>query len=1028
MPLQRQVVSIPMSGGLNTKTDDKQLPVGQLLELENGFRKRNGELQKRYGFDSLGVTLDTTETISEGRRMAVYGDELNVITNKSMYTYSDENDSWFLKGPLETLSIDSNPIISNSYAQSTADSATTENVAIYAWEDSRAANQIRYSIVDRNSNSTIIGDALLDSNAIKPRCIALGTKLFVFYRANLNTGTSYNFKCKIFAAEQPLEAPITTTIGGDMNVSGIADIIVLNNSLLFAYQTSVPSMKIGYINVNGIVGNGLNGLPSPVSFTDSEDNPELCITLFTDDADRFNVAWANTIATTGGVMHMGLFADLTTSWLARDQILDYQGTANTRVRNITGFQKNDLIHIYFDKDDITPVTVGTVTTYPYKWRRSVEDWHRNIVTGAITPGAGNLKSVSLAGKIFYTDDNGFVPVVYYSDSQPTVFLLRNDGDIAAKMLSQRSAGETAKTGHLPNITDLGSNKFVFPTTYKTRLVSENAVTFGLTGVTEVIMNFDDEFIADSAQLGSNLLITSGYLQAYDGVSLFESGFHIYPDNITTAPTPSGGQIMNNEYVSYAVVYEWTDAKGQVHRSAPSIPILFQSTNNNTQVELTIPTLHITDRTGARGEVVIAIYRTEANLIPQQIFYKLTSVTAPLYNDTSVNTVTFNDNTITNEQLRLKEILYTSGGVVENIAPPAAKIIARFKNRLILAGLEDKNTLWYSQQHIPGEAVNFSDVFKIQVDDTGGQITALGELDDKLIIFKAGTIFAMNGDGPLPTGAQNTFSLPQLVSSDVGCVDPYSVVRTRVGLMFKSSKGIYLLDRSLQVSYVGAEVERWNDLTITAATVVEDQNQVRFTTSEGRCLVYDLYFQQWYTFTNIRAIDCKTWQGKFVFLQSSAEIWRENQSSYIDVDVPIISKYVLALLQFAQVQGFQRIYKINILGENRGTHGLKIEVGYDFREFYEERFLIEPDDVLVGEVWGEDSVWGEAGTIWGGNVDGVYQFQIRPRQQRCQALRLKIEDYFGSGTGSAGFALSNVAAEMGVEPNAARLAKTKIIAP
>ena len=1016
MPLQRQVVSIPMSGGLNTKTDDKQLPVGQLLELENGFRKRNGELQKRYGFDSLGVTLDTTETISEGRRMAVYGDELNVITNKSMYTYSDENDSWFLKGPLETLSIDSNPIISNSYAQSTADSATTENVAIYAWEDSRVANQIRYSIVDRNSNSTIIGDALLDSNAIKPRCIALGTKLFVFYRANLNSGTAYNFKCKIFAAEQPLEAPITTTIGGDMNVSGIADIIVLNNSLLFAYQTSAPSMKIGYINVNGIVGNGLNGLPSPVSFTNALDNPELCITLFTDDADRFNVAWANTVATTGGVMHMGLFADLTTSWLARGQLDSYVGTATTRVRNITGFQKNTLAHIYWDKDDTSD-----------KWKRSVTDTHRNIITGAITPGAGNLKSVSLAGKIFYTDDNGFVPVVYYSESQPTVFLLRNDGDIAAKMLSQRSAGETAKTGHLPNITDLGSNKFVFPTTYKTRLVSENAVTFGLTGVTEVIMNFDDEFIADSAQLGSNLLITSGYLQAYDGVSLFESGFHIYPDNITVT-AGGGGVIPNNEYVRYSVVYEWTDAKGQVHRSAPSIPIQKQAASPSTSFTLTIPTLHITDRTGARGEVVIAIYRTEANLIPQQIFYKLTSVTAPLYNNTAVLQVTFTDNTITNEQLRLKEILYTSGGVVENIAPPAAKIIARFKNRLILAGLEDKNTLWYSQQHIPGEAVNFSDVFKIQVDDTGGQITALGELDDKLIIFKAGTIFAMNGDGPLPTGAQNTFSLPQLVSSDVGCVDPYSVVRTRVGLMFKSSKGIYLLDRSLQVSYVGAEVERWNDLTITAATVVEDQNQVRFTTSEGRCLVYDLYFQQWYTFTNIRAIDCKTWQGKFVFLQSSAEIWRENQSSYIDVDVPVISKYVLALLQFAQVQGFQRIYKINILGENRGTHGLKIEIGYDFREFYEERFLIEPDDVLVGEVWGEDSVWGEAGTIWGGELDGVYQFQIRPRQQRCQALRLKIEDYFGSGTGSAGFALSNVAAEMGVEPNAARLAKTKIIAP
>ena len=164
----------------------------------------------------------------------------------------------------------------------------------------------------------------------------------------------------------------------------------------------------------------------------------------------------------------------------------------------------------------------------------------------------------------------------------------------------------------------------------------------------------------------------------------------------------------------------------------------------------------------------------------------------------------------------------------------------------------------------------------------------------------------------------------------------------------------MVDRGLQVQYVGASVEAWNDLTITSASAVDDQNQVRFTTSNGRCLVYDIYFDQWYTFTNIAAIDSAVWQGKFVFLKATGEVWRETKGSYVDVDVPIISKYVLALLQFAQVQGFQRIYKLNILGENRGTHGLKIEVGYDYREFYEERFLLNPDDVLYSSTWGSVS--------------------------------------------------------------------------
>jgi hypothetical protein len=107
------------------------------------------------------------------------------------------------------------------------------------------------------------------------------------------------------------------------------------------------------------------------------------------------------------------------------------------------------------------------------------------------------------------------------------------------------------------------------------------------------------------------------------------------------------------------------------------------------------------------------------------------------------------------------------------------------------------------------------------------------------------------------------------------------------------------------------------------------------------LVYDLFFQQWYTFTNIAAIDSAVWQSKWVFLRADAEIRRETPDQYLDVDSPIITKFTLALMQFAQVQGFQRIFKLNVLGENRGTHGLKLEVGYDYRDYFEERFTVFP---------------------------------------------------------------------------------------
>ena len=997
-----------MAGSLDTKTDPKQTPIGKFLELENAYRVRNGELVKRNGFESLGTTLATGGDISDGRKLALLNDELNVITNKDMYTYSDDTDQWVLKGPLETLSIDNTAVVANSYEQSTADSATNGNIAVYVYEDNRTTpNSVRYTIIDRLSNSTIVGDSLLVTNGFKPRCIAIGTYILVFVHVG-NNWNLYKINAKL-----PIQTiSPATTIGTDAHANGIADIILFGNAVLYAYASTVSDVKLGYVTADGLFGSPTNGYPSK---TNLAVNAEYCLTIFADREDKFNLAYAKRFTDPSAspspiddveVRHIGLFADLTTTWWADIKVTDYDYVSTETVRNITGFEKNGLAHIYFDKDNSD------------KWKREVNDWHRSTIDGSVSAGDGNLKSVSLAGKIFYTDDNGFVPVVYYSELQPTMFLLRNDGDISAKMLAQISSGETARSGHLPSMTELATNKWVFPTQYRARVEKlTTGVVFSLTGITEVIMDFDDPDIGQSAQLGENLLINSGYLQCYDGMSIFESGFHLYPDHVTAAQGSGTSTLASGTY-RYRVVYEWTDNKNQRHRSAPSSIVSVTIASNKT-IDITVPTLFITDRKGTRSNVVISVYRTT---LGGTLFNKING--GPFYNDTSSITKVINDTT-TDADLVENELLYTTGNVVESISPPAGKFIERFKNRMFLAGLEDENSIWFSKEHQPNQAVEFSDVFVITVDDTGGAITGLATLDDKLVIFKESTIFVLMGDGPLPTGAQNQFNVPQIITTDVGAVSNVSIVKSRDGLMFKSNKGIYLLDRGMNVSYVGADVEQWNDLTITSATVIDDLNQVRFTTAEGRCLVYDLFFKQWSTFTNIDAIDSINWQGKFIFLKSSAEVWRETKGSYLDNGQPIITSYVLSLMQFAQIQGLQRIYKINVLGEYRGEHGLKLELGYDFREFYEERFIVEPQGVLYDSTWGDDTVWGEAGTAWGGTADGVYQFQIRPRTQKCQALKLKVSDFFTS-TGSAWFAFSNITAEVGIEPNAARLSKLKLL--
>ena len=75
-----------------------------------------------------------------------------------------------------------------------------------------------------------------------------------------------------------------------------------------------------------------------------------------------------------------------------------------------------------------------------------------------------------------------------------------------------------------------------------------------------------------------------------------------------------------------------------------------------------------------------------------------------------------------------------------------------------------------------------------------------------------------------------------------------------GLMFKSSKGIYLLSRALELKYIGADVEAYNAFDVTSAQLIPTVYEVRFTLTNGVCLVHDYYVDQWSVYTNIAAVD------------------------------------------------------------------------------------------------------------------------------------------------------------------------------
>jgi len=150
-------------------------------------------------------------------------------------------------------------------------------------------------------------------------------------------------------------------------------------------------------------------------------------------------------------------------------------------------------------------------------------------------------------------------------------------------------------------------------------------------------------------------------------------------------------------------------------------------------------------------------------------------------------------------------------VVSNQPAPPTGLIQLHRNRLWVVDSTNPLNVWYSKFIGPATPVAFSDEFVKTVDPRGGPITALATIDDKLLVFKYDQMFFIVGQGPENTGVNNDLSDAILITTDVGCIDPRSIVGSPFGILFKSRKGIYLIDRSLAVQYIGAAVEAYGHL-------------------------------------------------------------------------------------------------------------------------------------------------------------------------------------------------------------------------
>jgi hypothetical protein len=304
----------------------------------------------------------------------------------------------------------------------------------------------------------------------------------------------------------------------------------------------------------------------------------------------------------------------------------------------------------------------------------------------------------------------------------------------------------------------------------------------------------DKQLFGSAEIGRGAFFSTGVPWAYDGNLGHELGFSVRPQTIAgeiaVQSTVAGPPYLAAGTYWVAMTFEATDSMGRTTRSSPSIagPRTIGANANLSVTYLTV------GHTSHRNLTPVLYVSNDGGIN----YIRSSQVIAD-------NPFMLTDTTFAVDPVRLFQFgaprLYTSDGIMSNAVLGYARFICEWQGRLWLMW---DNTVWPSREIIDGEEPSWNESTQFKIPSNG---TGMCALDDRLVLFCKDRIYWISGDGPTDTGQGGSFSLPQRIAPDFGCIDARSIVRTERGILFQSRRGIELLDGSMTVALISGGVDR-----------------------------------------------------------------------------------------------------------------------------------------------------------------------------------------------------------------------------
>lgn len=989
MALQKQSVSVNFSSGVDTKTDPNQLPVGKFTTLVNSVFDKIGRLTKRNGFGFITPLPNSSSsylTTFNGNLTAIGRDIKALVSGPEL---------WVSKAQINPVQVSVLPLIRNSTNQSYVDTAISPNglvCTVYTDNVTSASTTLgiqKFSVADYTTGQNVIAPQTIISTfgtaSFQSKVFYINNKFVVVFPA-FNGATYHLQYFPISIATNAIGSVTEISTSFSPSLGGAFDGVVANNTLFLSWNgASNSGVKALYMD---------QGLTQSAAITIASSAATI-LSATADTSQGSPVYWSSFFNSSSAASYsvaLSAGGGLATLFSAKQ----IAATSSGVILNMASVAKGGVLNLAYEVNN--PYSYDLTASTSFIKTISVTQ------TGSVSPSAVLIRSLGLASKAVIVNSATYFMGVYGSPYQPTYFLLGSAGAIAAKLANGNGGGFLG--AGLPSLNVMSSTSISVGYLFKDLVSSVNKDTnvtvgtqvngiYSQTGINFATFTFGTDKLV-STETGGSLHLNGGFLNMYDGYQAVESGFHVYPETPVCTTSTAGFSLQAQTYF-YSAVYAWADNQGNIHRSAPSVPrTLVVASGGASAAIVNVPTLRVTSKT--QNPAVVEIYRWST---AQPVYYQVSSITSPILNNRTVDSVQFTDAN-SDATILGNNILYTNGGVVENIGAPCCIATALFDSRLWLIDAEDRNLLWYSKQVIESTPVEMSDLFTVFVPPSSGAqgptgpMTCLAPMDDKLIIFKKNSIYFLNGVGPDNTGANNQYSQPIFITGTIGCDNQNSIVMTPNGLMFQSDKGIWLLGRDLSTQYIGKDVEAYNDDAVLSALTVPGTNQVRFTLDSGVRLMYDYYVSQWGEFFGVPGISGTLYQGLDTFINSSGQTFQETPGIYIDGAAPTLMSFTTGWLNLSGLQGYQRVYRAYMLGNYQSPHKLSIGVAYDYDSTVEQLVSITPDNYSPS--WGGDTNWG-SGSVWGGGSN-IEQWQINFETQSCQTFQLSLNEYFDPSKGLA----------------------------